>query len=47
MKVSKKSLYSAMTMTMLIGASLAPVAQTIPGMVVRAETVKTVPEKRK
>lgn len=36
-----------MTMTMLIGASLAPVAQTIPGMVVRAETVKTVPEKTK
>ncbi|BAH80675.1 MULTISPECIES: SpaH/EbpB family LPXTG-anchored major pilin [Streptococcus] len=39
MKLSKKTLYSALALTMLTSASIAPVAQTISGMVVRAETV--------
>ncbi|VHL97532.1 fimbrial subunit protein [Streptococcus pyogenes] len=42
MKLSKKLLYSAMVLTMLTGATLAPVAQIATGgMVVKAEDTRT------
>ncbi|HER5752646.1 SpaH/EbpB family LPXTG-anchored major pilin [Streptococcus pyogenes] len=39
MRLSKKLLYSAMALTMLTGATIAPVAQIASGNVVRAEVV--------
>ncbi|MBM6514433.1 SpaH/EbpB family LPXTG-anchored major pilin [Streptococcus dysgalactiae subsp. equisimilis] len=47
MKLSKKTLYSALALTMLTSASIAPVAQIIPNSTVRAETVATRPNTTK
>ena len=41
MAITKKSLYSVMALTMLTGATIAPVAQTVTGgVVVKAEDTR-------